>query len=1800
MRLFKFCCWLLPIVLLWFSNEVIAQGHQNFKLYLRNGTVEPPANLSGKAGATLRENTSYEIGRLVIIQFYNIPDQRAVEQLKNAGIKLLEYVPDNAYTAVVRETPDITLLNSVNARSIIELASTQKIHPVLMGSNLPEHVMKMPGKVDVQISYPRSIALADVRQDLGRNNFEVISDSLSQYEMLEVRLEKDRLEQLAALPWLQYIEPVPAPDVLLNDKSTSGTRANMVAAGLPSGVKLDGEGVVIGIGDSGNPIEHGDMSGRIVSYTPGGSDWHGFHVTGTAAGAGIVNEKFKGYAPKALIAKHNNREIWKQAPSLFRDFGMVVTNNSYGTAEGGGGCPGFGAYTGYSYLLDRQANELPYLQHVFAAGNSGTAGPCNGFAAGFGNVHGDYASAKNIISVGRTLAMEGISLASSKGPVQDGRIKPDLVAPGTGIYSTMPNNAYEGASGTSMAAPAVTGGAALLYQRYRQLHDQQNPKSALVKALLLNGASDKGLVGPDFSYGFGLMNLFRSVMMIEKVHYVNGTLTHQASNEFQITVPSGTALVKAMLYWNDVAASPLAGSKSLVNNLDLEGAGPDGSRLFPLVPNPATPGTQAVANVDSVNNAEQIVITNPVAGTYSLKVKGTKVPSGPQEYFLVYDIVEKSVVLTYPIGSEHFTKGDAIYISWDSYGNPASTFAVSYSLNNGGTWTTINAAVPAGTTQLSWTVPDASTASAKIRLVQNETGVVKESGPFSIMGVPVISLALIQCPSYAAVQWTAVSGASDYEVMRLQGSEMKPVAVTTALKYTFSGLSPDSTYYISVRPRMNGIPGRRAVAISRKPDSGTCEGAISDNDIGIDSLISPTKSGRMLTSSSLSATHAMTIGIRNFDDQPVTRSFEVGYSIGDPGAAVHWETIASGIPGQGYLQYTFNKTADLHAIGTYSIRFFVKLDGDLVTTNNTRAIVIRQLGNPSLSLPYSEDFESVAEQTMLFDTKGLGGAEKYDFASQDSIGRLRTYVSPGLAYSGTKALTLDANNWGGYEYMTSVTGTYNLNGYHVQNDEVRLTFRFRQYNTYDHYAPDVGVYIRGKDTDPWIFAFDYRNRWYLPVDKGFMPGTIDVTDLLRKNSQDFTTSFQVMWRQRSYYPVQTDGYTIDDIQIFKTRSDAELARIVQPPLPVCDDNFQYLDVVVRNNGTEDLYELPIQLMVDGNEVYKGNIPVVRAGKDTLNTFSFNSNLNIEGDHVVKALVGKVLDVNPANDSATLVFKTPLAISTYPYLEDFEHGDGGWQVLGGNSAWQFGHPNSSKVKGAASGQNAWKTNLTGPYQANQISYLYSPCFNTSGMNWPTLSFSFAVDLEACKDGTCDIAFIEYNTGDGWQKLGGVNYGFWYNVQDKDGEDGWNLQDSTRWHGASVYLPGNGGYGGHLRLRFALKGGSSNSRDGIAIDDIHIHDQGYIFDSVFMDDSTGLEDIRGDQWVDLKVYESKIASINPNNQELGQISVKTYIDTTAVKHSNGQYYLGRTYKITTSQPAYPKPVGVRLYFSDWEVERVIAMPDNTGIKKPVSPYNLAITKYSGANEDGDLANNSSQTWSYYPASAVKTVPYRYGYYVEFQTKTFSEFWLGNGFLGLGDPMPVTLSAFSAKVRRNVENKESVLLEWQTTQEEAFSHFEIEVAKDRESLLKKTFLKIGEVPGKGGSSPSQKYSFTDNFPSANGTSYYRLKMVDRAADGRDGSFEYSSIRAVSFDREKQWKVFPNPAEKRIFVEFEEKAGKLLRFSISDIAGRVVFTDNVRADGSVQKKEIDLSSGAVTPGIYLLKVVSDDRERVFKIIRK
>ena len=183
--------------------------------------------------------------------------------------------------------------------------------------------------------------------------------------------------------------------------------------------------------------------------------------------------------------------------------------------------------------------------------------------------------------------------------------------------------------------------------------------------------------------------------------------------------------------------------------------------------------------------------------------------------------------------------------------------------------------------------------------------------------------------------------------------------------------------------------------------------------------------------------------------------------------------------------------------------------------------------------------------------------------------------------------------------------------------------------------------------------------------------------------------------------------------------------------------------------------------------------------------------------------------------------------------------------------------------------------------------------------------------------------------------------------------------------------------------------------------------------------------------------------------------------------------------------------------------------SGCTKPAMVTELGVTKYSDPDdnfENGTLGDNIQGTFSFLSADWNYKIPFDKGYYVEFKTKDFSEFWLNNGGVDKQTPLPVELVSFTAKKKDNKD----VIAEWKTVSEQNVSHFEIEVAKGNTDYQNGRFVKIGEVVSPGNSNSERSYSFTDTEIGKTGVRYYRLKIVDT-----DNTFVYSPVRPVVFNR-------------------------------------------------------------------------------------
>jgi len=1780
------------ILLCLFSFFSFSQKDTSSALQLRSGKIFTEKNITQENVKNFTEQLQKINGKsFAVLQFEQIPSESKKQELAASGIQLLEYISGNAYTICITKNIDYTILQRAGARSIFELSPVQKMHPAMAKGIFPSWAIKTPGMVDVWISFPKSLSFEDLQKLLSERNFQITTSDYKEFHVVGLKIAISRINDLASLPFVDYIEPAPHKEQMLNYESRNDSRANVLnAASGVGGFDLNGEGVVVGVGDNADVHYHVDFTGRVINFSTPTIAYHGSHVHGTVAGAGILMEEFRGYAPKATIVSQETSGILKNAPVYVNDYGMVITNNSYTSIVGD--CDYAGTYDLESRVLDLMAMNYPQLQNVFAAGNDGGL-TCSPFPGSFKTVVGGFQTAKNGIVVGATNRDGSIASFSSRGPVKDGRTKPEVTADGVYTTSTIYTYGYGVSPGTSMSSPAVAGGLVLLNQRYKQITGV-NPKSGLMKALVCNGATDQGNTGPDFTNGFGRMNLLRSVDMLNNGRYFISTINNGGMNTHTISIPAGTAQLKVMLYWHDPAAAVFA-SQTLVNDLDLDITSPSHVMPFLLDTIPGNVNNSATTGVDHMNNIEQAIITNPTAGTYTIRIQGTNVPLSSQEYFVVYDIIPVETKIVFPIGGEGLKPGETATIQWESYGDPANTFTVEYSIDNGSNWTIINNSVPANLRQLSWIVPNAQTEQAKVRVTRNGTGYISTSSTFTILDIPVISLSAIQCEGYFSIDWTAIMGATDYELFMLKGTEMVSVGTTTALTYTFSGLSPDSVYWVSVRARINGGASRRAVAGSRQPNNGTCSGTISDNDLRMDSVIAPL-SGRLLTSTALTNNTSVIARIKNLDDADIA-NFKLRYYIG--GSQVV-EDIVGPITAGSTFTHTFSVPYNFSVAGNYILKVEVENTSgvDPVPGNNFIIDTIRQLSNAPITLPFIDDLETAVSRKYYKATFGVQGIERYDYTNTYFPGRLSTFLSSGMAYSGTKSLLTDLDRYLASGNTNFIYGTYNLSGVDAIARDIRLDFQLKMHGDSVANANNK-VWIRGSDSETWIDAFTLSANGNI---RGVFKRTpsLEVGKLLQSHGQNFSSSFQVRWGQFGYTRINDNelyqGHNIDDIRIYEAIDDIQVKTIDEPSTNRCSlTNAETVKVTIRNASTNSISNIPIRMVIDGGTpvIETMSIPL-GPNASTQYTFTAKADLSALGDHNILINVQYGTDNFKDNDTLTLhIFNAPL-ITTFPYIENFETNNGYWRSSGVNNSWEYGVPAANKINKAASGTKAWKTNLIGNYKDLATSYLYSPCYYIAGMTNPTLSLNIALDLEDCGAGSlCDGAYVEYS-GDGitWTRLGDVGIGTnWYN-RNYNGNKLWSVEGYTRWHVATTPLPTSIPT---IRFRIAVVSDPFVNFEGVAIDDVHVYDNTMgVYDGVTMGSPVSQNIPGGTAWINFISGGKLIASVQPNKQNLGNTNVQAYIKTGGIRNDGIQYYHNRNVTIKPTNMTLTDSVTVRFYFLDAETENLLNATGCASCTKPSMVTELGVTKYSDPDdnfENGNLADDIQGTFNFLSADWNYKIPFDKGYYVQFKTKDFSEFWLNNGAVNRQTALSGMIGSFTAERKDNND----VLIEWKTFSEQNINHFEIEVAKGDLNFQNNNFEKIGQVTSPGNSNSERSYSFTDNETGKLAIRYYRLKIVYN-----DNTFIYSPVRPVVFNDDIQWQAYPNPSNGEYKFLYNLTQNDNMSVKIYDVNGRLVKEMKLVGNGYVEKTIIDLRSVKFPPGIYLLSAEAGEKKFSIKLIKQ
>jgi hypothetical protein len=1736
----------------------------------KNGRLNPGnSTLNLRINHPLWQSARFGENYFVIVEMSHIPDPLEKSELANQGIKLEQFLSGNNWLATCKTGFSLKNTGGLGVKNVYAIPPALKINARLLDFT------KLKGPQDLIAVSCFPMDKKSVENALRESGAQIIETKIKPPNTWFVQGSVETIERLARLPFISSLAPIHLEDILLNYNNRAIHSVQSLSADV--GRNLRGKNLIIGIGDNADPSGHIDLAGKLILRTDEPVDYHGTHTSGTIAGGGILNPMYTGMAPGAHLVVNDFSNIIVNSPTYVTDYNMPLTSNSYFNGESG--CPGDGDYNVLSYYVDSQMLALPKLLHVFAAGNDGPF-DCSPFPVTFGTIKSGFQTGKNILTVGSIdNALYTIGYGSSHGPTNDGRIKPELVAGGVNITSTIPVNSYDTYTGTSMACPTVAGILALITERYRQLNGGAYPDGALLKTLVTNGAVDLGNPGPDFTYGFGMINGRTTVEALEQHHYFTGSVSNNTSQQFTIpSVPSGAFQIKIMLYWPDapsISVSPV----SLVNDLDLTVTEPSGTIHLPMVLDhtPADVNNNAIEGADHINNIEQVLVNNPSAGNYTIIVNGLSVPQGPQPFYIAYEVIQPSVSVEYPFGGETWVPGQTENIRWNAYGGDPNGFTLEFSNDGGSSWNTIDNAIPSAARSYSWTVPAVVSNKALMRITRNTTGYSDTSDyPFTILGQPGLTVTNT-CPGYAQLNWNKVAGADSYDILQFSGDSMGVIAHTTDTAFLATPLKKDSSYWFSVRAVQAGIAGRRSVGQNIIPNSGACTANILNNDLLVDSLMSPV-SGRQFTSSQ-PGIQRISVHVRNPGNLP--SSSPVSYSFQVNGGAPVTEVSAAVIPSHSATVFTFSpaNSIDFSAVGKYDIKTWVSYAADTIHTNDTIDITVRTLGNDPLILnpSFTESFESAQNQVYNQARMGLDSLDRTDFSNSGPNGRLTSFFNSGFARTGKRSMLLDVSEQG-TNSADSLINTFNLSNY-SPSDQIWLDLYFKKQSAVPG-LPGNQVWIRGNDQAAWIPVKNLSD----PQDAAgvYIKLNLDVTGILAAASpaQTISSSFQVRCGAEGKTPAASSnpealpggGISFDDFILTNSKHDVGMRTLLQPTLKnICAlSNAEKITVVIRNYGTDTLLNIPVTYAINQDTVTE--IVSNLNPKDSLQyTFTKTMDMSAYQSYHIKVWVNSPTDNYRNNDSSGdySIQTTPL-INQYPYLEGFEMNNGYWYSSGQNNSWQWGKPTKTVIHKAANGSKAWVTNLTGNYNDNEYSFLYSPCFDLTSLTRPVLSFSHIFQTE--DDCNCDFHWVEYSLDDSsWTPLGNAGTGVnWY---DDALVKAWQLSDPI-WHVSSYDIPV---ISNKIRFRIVMFSDPGTNYEGVGIDDIHIFEKAPVFTDSLT--SSLSQPVSGSNWIDFEENGQRVFSINPNGQNLGNTRLTVFRDTAAIRDTAGQYYGSRNWVVQTANVP-GSDVRVRYYFTDSEANKLILANGCITCTNAEDAYSNGITQYSsgqGSEEDSSLLNNRLGNYLFHkPQQDVQVIPYDNGYYAETTVQGFSEFWINGGGKQQDHPLAAWLKDFTA-----VRADSTGLLNWTSWQENASQKYIIE--KSTDSL---NFTKVGQVPAISHSDSIQSYQFTDP-DLLNGNNYYRLVLYLQNGDSL-----ISPVRKIVYEPGALViGVYPNPTSGNIQINTTSSCQEL---QIFDVLGRKLM------EKQCQGFEQQISIASFPPGVYFLKLFTDNGNKLIKLEKR
>lgn len=917
------------------------------------------ARMSGQNNKTtplyyeeIKNQQAFDNKVVMLMQFDKNLSGTERAQLKAQGIDLQEYLrTENSYLTVISK--DI-LPQAVEKLNIIQTGvfttakkQSQSLREALSEKSFPAHAYRNNGEIKITIRCLKGFNTELIKKFLINLGAE-IEYAGEKSRRITLWIEREKVDELVNAPFIVSAEIAAAEPVSEYNRDRSNHRANFLSQDFTGGNTFNGDGIKLMLQDDGVIGPHIDYNGRIYEqFLNSNNGDHGDHCSGILMGAGNKDPLTKGMAwgSEVFVYSANGYQGFDSIYDHYNTRNITISSTSYADGCNAG-------YTSLAATLDEQIYNMPLLMHVFSAGNNGTQ-DCNyGAGAGWGNITGGHKHSKNSIAAGNLDNLDNLASSSSRGPVHDGRLKPEVCAGGTSVYSTIDNHSYDTKSGTSMACPGVAGALAMLSEAYRDYHGTL-PHSSLLKAMIMNTADDLGNTGPDFKFGYGRINGRKMLQPVSQQQFMTDSVASGQTKVHQVFIPGGLQQARLMICWNDYPAAEAA-SPALINDLDLSVQSPNGTTHLPLVlnssPDPALLNLPAISGADHLNNHEQVVLDFPQSGNYQVQISGFDVPFGPQHYSLTWFFEElKELVLTYPNGGETHSTGESITIRWDAAADTQS-FALSFTADSGQTWTSINPSVSPQLRNLNFQLP-ASSNGKKLKVkIERGFSVDQSDASFHVMNIPQDLSFYWICQDSLMLRWDTVSGANAYDIFLLGNKYMDSIATTQADSFILRNINAGNEHYwLSVRARnQDGVYSRRAIAV-QSDISAFCPLTY---DVALNEIESP--AGPYFTCMNISQPEVR-ISIRNIGLRDVSQ-IPVFYSIdnGSPLSASFTDTLS--FTETGIVSFATNP--NISTPGSYSLKVWSAMPGDLNHDNDTLEMLIRMIQHDVVSPAWTENMES--------------------------------------------------------------------------------------------------------------------------------------------------------------------------------------------------------------------------------------------------------------------------------------------------------------------------------------------------------------------------------------------------------------------------------------------------------------------------------------------------------------------------------------------------------------------------------------------------------------------------------------------------------------------------------------------------------------------------------------------------------------------------------------------------------------------------------------------------------------------------